>query len=251
MLKRVLAVGAGEALVDALVSTAAGREVEITTQADPIPAGTAAVVGMPDDAATVLDAVARIGNGHDAWLELLADAIDCREGILAGSSKRVQAHGRRFADALGLSPGEQLTLERGALLHDIGKICISNEVLLKKSVLSYDEWILLQDHTRLGAELLQRRGVGLDISGIVQSHHECFDGTGYPDKLEGESIPYLARVMKIIDVYCAMTSPRHYRSTHSSHEQAIDYLKSEQGKHYDGELIDVFLKHGVAEPVAG
>ncbi|MBI2421950.1 MAG: HD domain-containing protein [Candidatus Hydrogenedentes bacterium] len=249
MLKRVLVVGDNKALAEALQAKAGKHPIEIVTGAKAIPAGTVAVAGGPGDAKALIDAAVKIGDGHEQWLDLLADAIDCREGLLSGSSRRLQEHAVRFAQALGLSPGDRLTLERGALLHDIGKIAIPNDVLLKKSVLSYDEWLLLQDHTRLGVELLRQRGVGLDVVEIVQSHHECYDGTGYPDKLEGENIPYLARVMKIIDVYCAMTSPRHYRTTHATHEKAIDYLKSEQGKHYDGAMIDVFLAKNIGEPL--
>jgi HD-GYP domain-containing protein (c-di-GMP phosphodiesterase class II) len=183
----------------------------------------------------------------DALL-LLSDAIGCREGIPLGSAERVRAHAVRFGEALDLSAEELAVLERGALLRDIGKLKIDNDVLLKKSVLSYDDWLLLQQHTTLGVALLEERGVGGDVADIVLSHHECFDGDGYPEQLEGEAIPYLARVMKIVDVCCAMTSPRHYRETHTSHDDAIAYLKSERGKHYDAALLDVFLEAEVGQP---
>jgi HD-GYP domain-containing protein (c-di-GMP phosphodiesterase class II) len=180
-------------------------------------------------------------------LLLLSDAIGCREGIPLGSAERVRAHALRFGEALDLNADALLVLERGALLRDIGKLKIDNDVLLKKSVLSYDDWLLLQQHTKLGVSLLEERGVGGDVVDIVLYHHECFDGDGYPEQLEGEAIPYLARVMKIVDVYCAMTSPRHYRETHTSHEDAIAYLKSERGKHYDAALLDVFLEAEVGQ----
>ena len=187
----------------------------------------------------------------EALLVLLSDAIGCREGIPLGASERVRAHAARFAVALGLSEEEQCVLERGAFLRDIGKLKIDNDVLLKKSVLSYDDWLLLQRHTHLGVELLEERGVCTDILDIVRYHHECFDGDGYPDQIEGDAIPYLARVMKIVDVYCAMTSPRHYRETHTIHEGALAYLKSEREKHYDVALLDVFLEAEVAQPGDG
>ena len=80
-----------------------------------------------------------------------------------------------------------------------------------------------------------------DTAEVVLTHHECFDGTGYPRGLEGEEIPRLGRIMKIADVYCAMTSPRPYRAGHSTHEEALEHLQEERGKHFDPELVDVFI----------
>ena len=87
-----------------------------------------------------------------------------------------------------------------------------------------------------------------DTADIVRRHHECYDGDGYPDRLEGDAIPYLARVVKVIDVYCAMTSPRHYREGQASHDEALEHIKSEHGKHFDPELVDVFLKDDLGVP---
>ncbi len=184
----------------------------------------------------------------DRILGLLADAIGCREGLPLGASERVREHAERFGKALGLSPGDQASLERGALLRDIGKIQIPNAVLLKQGILDYDEWVLLQGHSALGAALLEERGVLKDIIDIVHYHHECHDGDGYPDHLEGEAIPYLARIVKILDVYCAMTSPRHYRDTQSSTQEGIMHLLAERGKHFDPALIDVFVEAGIGRP---
>jgi putative two-component system response regulator len=86
-----------------------------------------------------------------------------------------------------------------------------------------------------------------DTAPIIRTHHECFDGTGYPDGLEGERIPLLGRMMKILDVYCAMTSPRHYRKGHATHEQAVQHLKSERGKHFDPKLVDTFIEKEVGQ----
>ncbi len=216
-------------------------------EAETAPPGTVAVVGEARRLDAMLNAACAIGLEQAGILQLLADAIDCREGIALGASERVRAHAARFAQALRLSADEQLVLERGALLRDIGKLKVPNEVLLKRSVLSYDEWLLLQAHSALGAELLLERGLAGDVIEIVHHHHECYDGDGYPDHLEKEAIPYLARVMKILDVYCAMTSPRHYRANQSSHKDAVTYLKSEQGKHFDPELIEVFIASEVGE----
>jgi response regulator RpfG family c-di-GMP phosphodiesterase len=191
------------------------------------------------------DAAAR---EREALLELLAEAIDCREGIPAGSAARLREHATRFAEAMGLAPEERLTLERAALLRAVGKLRLSNDVLLKKSLLNYDEWILLKQYPALGADLLAERGVCGDVLDAIRSHQECFDGTGYPAGIEGEDIPLLARMLRILVVYCAMTSPRHYRSTVTGHDEAIEYFLQERGKHYDDELVDVFIAHQVGQP---
>ncbi len=214
------------------------------------PTGVSALVVDAAQASKALGAALALGAWNESVLELLAHAIDCREGFLPGSSLRVVEHAARFATALGLSPEEQLTLERGALLRDLGKIRIPNDVLLKPGVLTYDEWKLLQDHPILGAEIAVESGGLSDIAAIVRSHHERFDGEGYPDGLEGEAIPYLARIVKVIDVYCAMTSPRLYRKSHSTHREAVSHLRKERGKHFDPKLIEVFVQADIGKPNA-
>ncbi len=250
MIKRIALIGASQQNEAALAKAARGKDVLITPMqpGETPPHGAMALIALEEHAVAALDAALSVCAGQEALLGLLADAIACRENIPLGASERVRQHAARFAQALGLDPETQLTLERGALLRDIGKLKIPNDVLLKKSVLSYDDWLLLQAHTKLGAELLEERRVFTDILDIVHYHHECYDGDGYPGNLEGGDIPRLARIMKIIDVYCAMTSPRHYRESQPSHDDAIEYLKSERGKHYDPKLLDVFLEAEVGQP---
>ncbi|MFM1919497.1 MAG: hypothetical protein RLZZ303_1131 [Candidatus Hydrogenedentota bacterium] len=214
------------------------------------PPGTVGVVAakehLKEAARLMRDAAAE----HETLLELLAEAVDCREGIPAGAATRLREHATRFADAMGLDADNRLALERAALLRAIGKIRLSNDILLKKSVLSYDEWMLLKQYPALGADLLAERGVCGDVLDAVRYHQESFDGTGYPEGLEGEDIPLLARMLRILVVYCAMTSPRHYRSTVTGHDDAIEYFKRERGKHFDDELVDVFIAHQVGLPPA-
>jgi putative two-component system response regulator len=219
-------------------------------------------VALPeiDKVPDVIDAIASAG-ASDAELRaseqlaerfatvlgLLADAIDSREQFNPGSSMRVLHHGARFAEALGLNIDDRIMLERGALLRDVGKLRVPNDVLLKHSLLTYDEWRLLQAHTVFGAELAESvPGLGF-IAPISRHHHENFDGTGYPEGLEGGDIPLLARVVKIIDVYCAMTSPRVYRTTVSTREEAFEHLTEEREKHFDPELVDLFIAQNVAD----
>ena len=250
MLTRVGVVSDKDSFRQALMKAATGKGAEgvVIGAGDDLPANITAIVADQESVKAAMDAACVLGARNEQMLQLLAEAVDCREGFLPGSSVRVMEHATRFAAALKLSPEDQLTLERGALARDIGKIHISNDVLLKEGVLSYDEWSLLQRHPHLGAEIVLQTSCLQDTADIVRNHHECYDGDGYPDGLEGEAIPYLARIMKILDVYCAMTSPRHYRKGHSSHEEAVDYLKSEQGKHFDAAMVDVFMDAGVGQP---
>jgi response regulator RpfG family c-di-GMP phosphodiesterase len=213
-----------------------------------VPDGVDAVVragATPDELRAVEELAAR----HVAILELLAEAIDSREQFNPGSSVRVLDHAGRFADELGLDPADRVVFERGALLRDIGKLRVPNDVLLKHSVLTYDEWRLLQAHTVFGADLATSiPGLGF-VAPISRHHHENFDGTGYPEGLEGHRIPLLARAVKIIDVYCAMTSPRVYRATVATRDEAFEHLTAERGKHFDPELVDVFIGKNVADEV--
>ncbi len=244
MIKRIAVLNADGALCQALARAAEGHDAIIVAvpPGEAPPPGTVVLAAGSAPAEAALDAALAASAETEGLLVLLADAIACREGIPEGSSERVRRYALRFARALGLSPEEQFSLERAALLRDIGKIRIPNEILLKKSVLDYDEWTLLQSHAALGAELLAERGIYRDVLDAVRYHHECYDGDGYPDHLEKDAIPLSARIMKILDVYCAMTSPRHYRPTHCTHEDAVVHLKNERGKHFDPHLTDVFIE---------
>lgn len=185
----------------------------------------------------------------DEMLQLLAEAIDSREELQVGSSRRVMEHASRFGKALKLSAKDQGILERGALLRDIGKIRLPNSVLLKYTILTHDEWDAIRKHTHLGGDLVKKIPLLKDIEPIVRHHHECWDGTGYPDGLEGKKIPRLAHIVRIVDVFCAMTARRHYRKNVHSVRDALDHIKSESGKHFAPDLVKVFVeaKIGTAE----
>lgn len=236
MLKRIAVIG--EESGDVLVCD--HEDVEVVA-ADPgdLPQSADAILASHDESA--LHAAVVFAQRHEAILHLLAEAIDCREQFQPGSSRRVVEHAARFAEAVGLSADERITLERGALLRDIGKLRIANDVLLKDSLLTYDEWKLIYSHPGIGADLVAETDGLVEIQDIVRFHHECWDGTGYPSELEGEAIPKLARMVKIIDVYCAMTSPRMYRDTVATKDQAFEHLCEERGKHFDPELADAFV----------
>lgn len=248
MLKRIAVVGGDDSFLSALKKSAEGKEVQIEAAqgATELPLGTAALIVPPEQTDAAVGLAAALGEGQHSLYRLLADAVDCREGIPAGSGERIREHATRFARVLGLSSGEQLALEIAAYLRAIGKIAISNDVLLKKSVLDYDEWMELKKHPKFGSDLLESLGVDRAVTEIVHFHQECYDGTGYPEGRQKDEIPYLARALKICVTYCAMTTPRHYRAKCASHEEALEELRDERGKHYDPNLIDAFLNGDVA-----
>lgn len=241
MINRILVVGDDKKLLKSVEKAAAGHaDIEVT--ADTAASGiTGAISGAThvDEALTALAGAAR---EHETLFKLIAEAVDSREGHPQGSCARLCDHAVRLGQAMDLSVGELASLERGAYLHDIGKARVSNDVLMKKSVLSYDEWIELQAHTTKGADMLRAAGFEEAVLEIVQSHHECFDGDGYPNHLEGEAIPLLARIMKVCDVFTAMTSPRHYRTGVPTIDEALKHLGEERGKHFDPAIIDVFME---------
>lgn len=140
---------------------------------------------------------------------------------------------------MGLTPHELLILERGVFLHDIGKIHIPDSVLLKPGLLSNAERSIMQQHPKIGYDMLRHNPLLTDAAEIVLAHHERFDGSGYPLGLRGEHIPLGARICAITDTFDALTSIRPYR-TPMSFQEACDYLASERGRYYDPEIVDMF-----------
>jgi HD-GYP domain-containing protein (c-di-GMP phosphodiesterase class II) len=248
MLKRIALVGDDAAQAAAAQQHLEGCDACVVAVAPggALPPGTGAVVTAAGLAAG-LDAALAICTQQETLLVLLSEAIGAREGHRPGSARRMLEHASRFAKALGLDAEETSRLERAALLRGLGKLRIDNDVLLKKSVLDYDEWLMIQRHPALGAGMLQELQFSDDIAEVVHAHHECYDGTGYPDCLERAAIPVLARALKLLDVFCAMTSPRHYRSGHATVEQALEHLQSERGKHFDPDLVGAFIHGGVGQ----
>ncbi len=128
----------------------------------------------------------------------------------------------------------------GALLHDIGKIGVPDEILRKAGPLTDEEWELMKRHPELGAEIVAPVKKLVDVAPIIRSHQEKFDGSGYPDGLRGEEIPLGARILAVVDAYGAMTDERVYRKARS-HEEALAELRRCAKTHFDPEVVDAFL----------
>lgn len=173
----------------------------------------------------------------------LAQALDARDAYTAGHSRRVSEYSCAIAQAMKIPQPELETIRVGALLHDLGKIGISDLVLQKPGRLTPDENELIRQHPVIGKRILENvQGLEAYL-GIVELHHENLDGTGYPHGLKGEETPLHARIVKVADAYDAMTSDRPYRRG-KSHGEAIAILRSVCGSEMDPAVVEVFAQLG-------
>ncbi len=179
-------------------------------------------------------------------LQALSAAVDEKDAYTARHSLGVTNWAHLIGVAANLTPVEQATLERAGLLHDIGKIGVPESVLLKPDKLTEDEFALIREHPDAGARILETIPFLDDIVNIVRYHHERWDGTGYPEGLSGEQIPYLARVLAVADAFDAMTTDRPYRPAMPV-EEARRELLSCAGTQFDPEIVQLFVRDGVPE----
>jgi putative nucleotidyltransferase with HDIG domain len=167
-------------------------------------------------------------------------ALDERDAYTARHSAAVAVYSRDIARALELPREEVIRIHLAALVHDIGKIGLRAELLEKRSALDDDEWAEMREHPAIGARILAEVEDYSDIAEIVRSHHERWDGAGYPDGLAGHSIPRLARIIAVADSYNAMTSDRPYRAAMST-ENAVQQLVLGKGTQFETDVVDVFI----------
>jgi putative nucleotidyltransferase with HDIG domain len=167
-------------------------------------------------------------------------ALDSRDAYTAGHSAAVALYSRDIARELGLSEREVELVHLSGLVHDIGKIGLRAEVLQKQSALTDEEWAEMRRHSEIGARILVEVRDYEEVASIVRSHHERWDGAGYPDGLRGAEIPRLARIISVADSYNAMTSDRPYRRGMAP-DVAIHQLEVGRGTQFDSELVDAFL----------
>lgn len=174
-------------------------------------------------------------------MQALARTIDANSPWTAGHSERVTKVAMAIGRQMALEARDIERLHRGGLLHDVGKIGIPPAVLDKPAELDDAEMALIRAHPVVGARILQPILAFEDVIGIVRHHHERFDGTGYPDLLAGERIPFLARVLAVADVYDALVSQRPYR-TGWPREAAIGHIAKGAGSHFDPVVVKAFLE---------
>lgn len=176
---------------------------------------------------------------YDQTLASLTSALDARDRETEGHSLRVSLMASKFGEALGFSHHQLKVLERGSLLHDIGKIGISDTILHKPGPLNEKEWEIMKQHPDIGARIVQGIPFLEDTLPLIRHHQERWNGTGYPAGLAGEEIPILARMFSIVDAFDALTSNRPYREKIPT-EEALQYLREQSGALFDPHIVQVF-----------
>jgi putative nucleotidyltransferase with HDIG domain len=177
-----------------------------------------------------------------AILFALAKALEARDDNTSSHSINVTRYSMLLGQHLGLDEEQLRTLGQGAMLHDLGKIGIPDSILKKPGNLDDTEFERIKEHPKLTSEILAPLEKPNPFTGIARSHHERWDGKGYPDGLNGEDIPLLARIVAIADAWDAMTSNRVYRQGMNEHD-ALSILEKEKGSgQWDPYLIEEFIK---------
>ncbi|CAA7628018.1 Cyclic di-GMP phosphodiesterase response regulator RpfG [Candidatus Terasakiella magnetica] len=172
----------------------------------------------------------------------LSKAAEFRDPETGAHIERMARYSALIARRMGLSAEHAERLELAAPMHDVGKVGIPDMILLKPDRLTPSEFMIMKQHSLFGWEILKDSSSRLVrlAAVIARSHHEKFDGTGYPEGLKGEAIPLEGRIVAVADVYDALTSTRPYKQPWSV-EQATDFLKEQAGKHFDPTCVDAFL----------
>ena len=174
-------------------------------------------------------------------LSSLALVVDAKDHYTNGHSFRVAAYAKGMAKKLDFSPQDAEQLYFAGLIHDVGKIGISELILTKPGKLTPEEFEIIKSHSALGGDILKGIKEFKIFEQVARSHHERFDGNGYPDKLKGTEIPFPARIVTICDTFDAMTSDRSYRKALSD-QAALRELLDNKGSQFDPTLVDVFIE---------
>lgn len=177
-------------------------------------------------------------------IQRLALAAEFKDEDTASHIQRISCYCVLLAEALHLAPGEVENLRHASPMHDVGKIGVPDRILLKPGKLTEPEWEIMKQHAAIGARILGGSSSELLHTGeiIALSHHEKWDGSGYPKGLKGEDIPLEGRICAVADVFDALTSKRPYKEAFSN-EEALDILKEGAGRHFESRLVDLFLEN--------
>jgi len=186
------------------------------------------------------NALGQVERSYADTLDALGAAIDLRDGQTAGHSRRVALFAIKLLNEMHGTPEQLKCLAMGAWLHDIGKLAIPDAILLKPGALTEEERKIMQDHVRIGYNLVGRIPFLADAAEIILAHHERWDGSGYPRGLKGDEIPLTARIFAVADTVDAMTSDRPYRSA-LPYQDARYEIERKAGIHFDSQVAGVFL----------
>lgn len=195
---------------------------------------------IKDINAELKDTYEKLEKSYMESIQTLRYTVEAKDTYTRGHSDRVSEYAVLIGKYLNLSSQDLRTLQIGGLFHDIGKIGVPDSILLKTEKLTDDEYSEIKNHPTIGAHILSTATIFQDLIPIVKHHHERYDGNGYPSKLKGDNIPYLARITAVADTFDAMTSKRTYRDA-----LPLDVVKAEvercKGSQFDPEIADVFL----------
>ncbi len=183
---------------------------------------------------------ARLREDTQDALAALVDIVELRDPYTAGHSARVAEMARTLAVRLGMTPEEADLVESAGRIHDVGKVALDPGGLTRAGALTDAEWAEMRRHPGLGADVVQRLNAYGTGHRLVRHHHEAWDGRGYPDRLQGESIPLGARILAVADAYDAMTSARPYREARSA-EEAREILRQGAGQQWDAGVVAALL----------
>jgi putative two-component system response regulator len=179
-------------------------------------------------------------DGAEQVIFALATAVEAKDPYTEAHTHRVAVRARRIGERMGLSEDEVESLYRGGIVHDIGKIGIPDHILLKPGELDAEELAHMHLHPIIGENIIAPLQTGADLLSIVRHHHENYDGTGYPDRLSGERIPLLARILSVCDAYDALTTDRPYRLGRSR-EVAVSILLKGSGRQWDPQVVHIVI----------
>jgi len=210
-------------------------------QITPLPSANGGAVVSHINITKQIKAQTELIQSYDTTLEGWSRAMDLRDKETTGHTQRVTDLTVSIAIAMGFDESTVVNMRRGALLHDMGKLGIPDNILLKPGELTEEEWVIMRKHPLFAYEMLLPIDFLRLALDIPYCHHEKWDGTGYPRGLKGEEIPFAARIFAVTDVWDAMRSDRPYRKGLSI-EEARDYIYSQSGKHFDPKVIEVFFK---------
>jgi diguanylate cyclase (GGDEF)-like protein/putative nucleotidyltransferase with HDIG domain len=179
---------------------------------------------------------------HLATIEALALAIDAKDQTTQTHIRRVQAYATSLARLLGMSDNEIQGVKTAALLHDIGKLAVPEHILSKPGPLTQEEFQKIRIHPQVGAEIISAVPFPYPVAPLILSHHERWDGKGYPQGLRGDDIPLGARILTVVDYFDALTSERPYHNA-MTREAALLLLQQEAGRALDPKIVDLFIEH--------
>jgi HD-GYP domain-containing protein (c-di-GMP phosphodiesterase class II) len=187
----------------------------------------------------------RLLDSHEQALRVLVQAMDARHKETSDHSERVVRMAAGLAQLAGVEEDALRDIKFGALLHDIGKLALPDAILIKPGKLDEDETKLMRTHPRIGYDMLQRIDFLHGASAIPYSHHERWDGTGYPQGLAGEQIPLAARIFSVVDVWDALSFPRVYKPAWPEVD-VLKYLQEAAGGQLDPKIVQLFLDNYAA-----